>query len=376
MTRKIKICILSELAYSLLSGNGIRGGAELQMVILAKELVKRSYDVSFITFEKSDTSNEDIDGIRVYNLFHTRTRGSTYLYPQNMYKLFKALKKIDADIYIQRAATPLTGFIAFFTKLNKKIFLYSTSSDNDVSDFISIKSLKDLRNLFFRFGVKHCNMVICQTNHQKNLLKQRLSKEGKVIKNFYPCSIYPQNQINSSTVKILWVGRIRKEKRPDLYLSLAKYFPDFKFLMIGGPSSVHPEYYDELKESAIKIKNLTFIGFIPYNKMEKYYIESTLLVNTSPSEGFPNTFLEAWGKGIPVVSLDFDPDEIICKKKLGFHSQTFEQLIEDIKTLVTNSQLRAEIGMNARRYIENEHNVNKLVHEYELVFEFLVTKNR
>jgi hypothetical protein len=105
MTRKIKICILSELAYSLLTGSGIRGGAELQMVILAKELVKRSYDVSFITFEKSDSSHEDINGIAVYNLFHTRTRGSTYLYPQNIYKLFKALKKIDADIYIQRAAT-------------------------------------------------------------------------------------------------------------------------------------------------------------------------------------------------------------------------------------------------------------------------------
>jgi glycosyltransferase involved in cell wall biosynthesis len=86
--------------------------------------------------------------------------------------------------------------------------------------------------------------------------------------------------------------------------------------------------------------------------MGKYYVESTLLVNTSPSEGFPNTFLEAWGNGKPIVSLNFDPDELICKNKLGFHSQTFEQLMKDIKTLVTNSQLRAEIGMNARRYIE------------------------
>ena len=376
MSQNIKICILSELAYSLLTGQGMRGGAELQMTILAKELVRRSYDVSFVAFEKSGSSSEVIDGIKVYNPFNNQNSGYTYLYPQNMFKLFKILKKIDADIYIQRATTPLTGFIGFFTKLNNKVFLYSASSDNDVSINLSLGSLKDLRNLFFRYGVKHCNMVICQTNHQKNLLKQTLGKEGKVIKNFYPCSKIAQKQKDSSIVKVLWVGRMRKEKRPDLYLSLAKCFPDFRFLMIGSPSSVHPEYYYEVKESAEKIKNLDFIGFVPYNKMEKYYAESTLLVNTSPNEGFPNTFLEAWGNFLPVVSLDFDPDEIICKNNLGYHSTTFEQMVQDIKTLVENDQLRAEIGANARRYIEDEHNVNKLVKEYEQVFEFLVNKRR
>ena len=126
MSRNIKICILSELAYSLLAGHGIGGGAELQMSILAKELVKRSYDVSFITFEKSSRSSELIDGIKVYNPFDNKDSGYTYLNPQNIYKLLKILKKINADIYIQRATSPLTGFIGFFTKLNNnRIFLFS-----------------------------------------------------------------------------------------------------------------------------------------------------------------------------------------------------------------------------------------------------------
>jgi glycosyltransferase involved in cell wall biosynthesis len=375
MSRKIKICILSELAYSLISGKGIRGGAELQMTILTKELVRRSYNVSFVTFEKSGSSNEVIDGINVYNPFNNQNKGSTYLFPQNIYKLLKTLKKIDADIYIQRAASPLTGFISFFSKLNNKIFLYSASSDNDVSTYLSLKSIKDLKNLFFRYGVKHSNMVICQTNHQKNLLKQILDINGKVIKNFFPLPKIIKKK-KPSSVKILWTGRMRKEKRPDLYLNLAKSFPDFKFLMIGGPSSVHPEFYDEIKESAKKVKNLDFIGFVPHNQMEKYYTESMLLINTSSNEGFPNTFLEAWGYCIPVVSLGFDPDEIICKNKLGFHSKTFDQLIEDIKTLIKNDQLRAEIGANAKIYIENEHNVTKLANEYEQLFEFLVLKRR
>lgn len=376
MVHNIKICILSELAYSLLAGQGIGGGAELQMTMLAKELVNRSYDVSFITFEKSSSSSELIDGIKVYNPFDNKDSGYTYLYPQNIYKLFKILKKIDADIYIQRATTPLTGFIGFFTKLNNnKIFLFSASSDNDVSINLFLKSVKDLKNLFFRFGVEYCSMVICQTNQQRNLLNQILDKEVVVIKNFYPFPKIFKKKRDSSTVKILWVGGLRKEKRPDLFLKLAKFFPDFKFCLVGGPTPRHPEYYYEIKESASRIDNLDFIGFVPHTKLGKYYAESTLLVNTSPTEGFPNTFLEAWGNCIPVVSLRSDPDEIICKNNLGFHSRTFDQMIEDIKTLFKNEKLRAEIGINSRRYVEEEHNINKLVKEYERVFELLVMKS-
>ena len=256
-----------------------------------------------------------------------------------------------------------------------KTFLYSVSSDNDVSNNLLLKSVKDLKNLFFRLGVQYSNIVLCQTNHQKDLLKQTLDKEMEVIRNFYPFPKIVQKKRDSSTIKILWVGGMRTEKRPDLFLSLAKFFPDLRFWMIGGPSSAEPEYYLEIKESANKIDNLDFIGFVPHNKIGKYYADSTLLVNTSPIEGFPNTFLEAWVNCIPVVSLYSDPDEIICKNNLGFHSRTFDQMIEDIKTLLINEKLRAEIGINSRRYVEQEHNINKLVKEYEQVFELLVKKS-
>ena len=86
MSRNLKICILSELAYTLLAGQGIGGGAELQMTILAKELVNRSYGVSFVTFEKSSRSCELIDGVKVYNPFNNQNSGYTYLYPKNIYK--------------------------------------------------------------------------------------------------------------------------------------------------------------------------------------------------------------------------------------------------------------------------------------------------
>ena len=60
----MKICIISEYAYSLgTTKSGTPGGAELQMTLLAKELVKRSYDVSFIVFVNKENIVKVIDGI-------------------------------------------------------------------------------------------------------------------------------------------------------------------------------------------------------------------------------------------------------------------------------------------------------------------------
>ena len=82
-------------------------------------------------------------------------------------------------------------------------------------------------------------------------------------------------------------------------------------------------------------------------------------------EGFPNTFLEAWINRIPVISLNIDPDELICNEKLGFHSKSFEQLIINLNTLLQDDTLRNEMGMNAKRYVEQNHDVKKIADKFE-----------
>ncbi len=374
----MKICILSEYAYSIYANENSAGGAELQMTILAKEFVNRSYDVSLVTFGKNKNPFQIINGVKVYHPFYVHGKGYVYLYPQNLYKLFKILNKIDADIYIQRATTPLTGLVAFYAKLKNKIFVYSASSNACVSDNLYIKSINDLKKLIYKFGVKNSKCVICQTKDQKDLLKQAIGKDGVIIKNIY---IPPKIELckkNTLSLKVLWVGRIIKEKRPEFFLKLAENLPNIDFCMIasvGGSSKYAIKYYNDIMESANKINNLDFKGFIPYKEINKYYAESSLFINTSNVEGFPNTFLEAWGNYTPIITIDFDPDEIICKYKLGIHSKNFKQLISDIETLLKNDELRYEMGKNSRKYVEKEHNLNNILNEYEHLIKNLVARN-
>ena len=71
------------------------------------------------------------------------------------------------------------------------------------------------------------------------------------------------------------------------------------------------------------------VGFVKPSEVIEYFKAASVFINTSTSEGFPNTFLQAWQCEVPVVSLAVDPNEVITEYGLGFHSETMDQMIAD-----------------------------------------------
>ena len=151
-------------------------------------------------------------------------------------------------------------------------------------------------------------------------------------------------------------------KQVELFFRLASLIPEVKFQTIGGV--VDRNYYDEIKRISQDVPNLEFLGSIPFHEINQYFKQAVILVNTSRFEGFPHAFIQAWMSYTPVVSLNSDPDEIICRYSLGFHSKTFDQLVEDVKTLLGNEQLRRQMGENGRQYVEENHDINYIIKQH------------
>ena len=76
--KKRNICIISEEAYPYFKG-GDGGGAELQMALLATNLVKKGHNVFFITFGNVDSQYEKIDGVNLINSYYNKKKGYSLL---------------------------------------------------------------------------------------------------------------------------------------------------------------------------------------------------------------------------------------------------------------------------------------------------------
>ena len=375
MVKPKKICFISFFSFPVLSQSisEVVGGAELQQGILAGELVKKDYDVSFLVPDQGQALCQLIDGLKLYKslpweLAQKKLIAKLYQYPLILLITWRRLNLADSQIYFQKMVGATSALIVFFCRVKKRKYVHCVASDGEVNGtYIKKQRFPWLT----RWAIRNADGIITQSRHQQALLKLNFNRESTVIENMclMPDILPPKEQ----PPVVLWVGNMRKVKCPELFLKLATALPEVKFRMIGGASPWEdPDYFEELKKSAARLPNLEFMGFIPYHQVSQYFDTASILVNTSDFEGFPNTFLQAWSRFTPVISLNVDPDGIICQHKLGIHSHSFDQMVKDVQSLVHNESLQKEIAERGRRYVEQTHDITKIVPKYIELFEQLL----
>lgn len=377
--KKVKICFIDFYAYALFNPESkiVFGGSQVQLFLLAKELaLKENFEVFFLTDDQSGGEAETHHYIEVRKFLRSTpvSRGpiGAILYllsklPQLKYlpsfiSFFKALKDVDADIYVQRAAGAETGIIALSSKILQKKFVYMVAHESDVSgEFIKNNGY---RGKLFNLGLKLADKIICQNQEQFDFLSKDLQKKSLIIKSAYP--IEAINNTNKDT--ILWVGRSENWKRPELFLKLAKDFPKESFTMILTPADANKYLFDSISEEAKTLQNLKFIPGVPFEDVDPYFKQAKLFINTSEKEGFPNTFVQATKNGAPLASLNVNPDNIINRFDIGvFAKNNYEKLRLGIKQLLENKKIGL-ISKNAFYYAKENHNIEKISNQYEKLF--------
>ena len=181
------------------------------------------------------------------------------------------------------------------------------------------------------------------------MLRANFGLESLVIPNGHPA---PSRQgIRADPPVVLWVANIKAWKQPEIFIDLAKRLndTDAKFVMIGKAGD--KKFHKKFLEVAHAGQNLEYVGQLSLEEVNAWLARSSIFVNTSlPREGFPNTFIQAWLRSVPVVSLNFDPDDINTTQDIGFLSKTSANLERDVRVLVSCEQTRVEMGARARLF--------------------------
>ena len=360
--KKIKVAFVCTKAYPLFNPKceATFGGSEVQIAFLSKELAKdKNYDVYLLTGDFGQENKEEYSKVKVHKTYSLKK--SVFNYLKAPFKLYFKLKKVNPDVIIQRAHGPETGICTFYSKLNKKKFIYSIAHDKDVTGLNS----KGIFGKIFDYGIKNADFYIAQSHFQEKKLRKYLNKNinSQVIKSGYKIS-----EKNSKNKKyVLWVGRYIDWKRPELYLELAQKIPKEKFLLIM-PKGSDLKKWKEIVDKTKKMKNIKFIEKVPFHKIQTYFDKAKLFINTSVYEGFPNTFIQSCLGQTPIISLNVNPDNVLTKNKLGLNSEdNFDKLVNNTKQILENKELHKKFSKNTLKYAKKEHDITKIIEKWKKI---------
>ena len=359
--------ILSDMLVSAKSG--LVGGAEVQQTLIMKMLQDLDYGVTVLVHDLGQPDEMHTqDGLRLLKAF-PRKAGVGSLLTFCRHPLWVAMKRADADMFYQRMGGSMTGVFAFLCRLLGRPFAFSTSSDMDL-DGVKERSMNRIKQIVYRYGIRSAAAVIVQTDQQNSDLRRRFGREGVVVRNTYSVS---EEGANREHRYIIWVGSFRDLKRPEMFLELASRIPDQEFLMIGGTYMGQPTIFEEMQKRAAAIPNITLTGMVPYEEVGALFDKAKILVCTSTVEGFPNTFLQAWSRGIPVVAT-VDPDELIQRLDLGRFCTTMDEIVEAVRKLSSDDALHEAIGIRAKAYVNENHHPNAVRARYKELIGSLIRR--
>ena len=366
-----RICFVSHAAYGAMRGgdHGQLGGVEKQTSLMARWFAAHGYDVSLVTWQEGTDGDELADGVSILKTCRRAAGipGLRFFHPR-WTTLNSALARADADLYYHNCGEYITGQVALWCGNNHRKFIYSVASDLDC--YPHLPAMTNLRErLLYRYGLRRADAVIVQTNKQRQMLDRNFSVPSILVP--MPCpgpsGVYkPPQPPEPKSFSVLWIGRIAPVKRLEMLLQVASALPDFTFEVIGVPD-IDDSYSQTVLGQAGTMKNVVLHGRVPREEMGQYYRRAGLLCCTSSDEGFPNTFLEAWSYGIPVVST-VDPDGVIEERELGAAAGEWTRIVAFILTLSAAPDIWQRMSINARRYFANTHAVGRVLPEFERVF--------
>jgi glycosyltransferase involved in cell wall biosynthesis len=278
------------------------GGAERQMVILARSLANLGLRVAHVVARVHSLPGR-ADGV---DLVPQDPIPADVGFRGRLSRVSDALYRADAHVYLQRSAGLETGLVGTYARSRRRAFIYSTSSPLDLLRGLPLQRHESVGA---RIGRQLAHAVVVQTRDQLRTAR----RQHKLV--YIPSFCEPAApNAHPERTTFLWVGRAAPYKNPAAFVELARQVPEAQFTMVGvGPSDYSAVNIDGSKS----LPNLELIPPLPRSELLPLYWRAVAVVNTSDFEGFPNTFMEGWARGALALSLTVDPDAVINRYGIG-----------------------------------------------------------
>jgi len=362
----MKICLVGAGNLAVLAREFTRhsiGGEAVQQTLLARALARRGHDVSMAVEDYGQPDGAVWDGIRVFKTYRPGAGLPVlrFIHPR-WSGTWAALARANADLYYVSEAGMHVGLVALFCHRFRRRFVFRTASDADCDPSrLFVRFARD--RWLYEYGLKRAGAILVQSASQADALARNYGLASRVARMLVEQPVPAADR----DIDALWVGTIRRVKRPDRLLELANTLPEVKFHVVGGSVPGEEALFRQIR-SAAATPNVVFHGHLPFWEANDLYSRARVLVNTSDVEGFPNAYLQAWVRGVPVVTL-IDPDRVIEREGLGLVAATPGQIYGAISRLLGDAAAWNMASDRCRAYMAREYGEDKVLATYLHAFQ-------
>ncbi len=345
MNQNKKVIIWQTEVINLLGGKPI-GGIAVQMYFWAQVFAKNGWNV--YSFSEDDKDTISLDGI-IFKPVKNIPRINFLL---EWWRSFRFLLSIRPEVVLFRGAHRNLLPLSLFSRLFGVKLVFFSASDVNFEPGKELVGTEFNRKLY-QCSIRHIRYFITQNQYQHDTLLQNYGKESLIMYNIWgntrtdDIDTPPQSEA-------VWVANFRKLKRAEWVLDAASQLPQCRFVMAGGYGSGDKNYYEKMKKNAGELSNVAFLGGQSFFYSNALVSKSRVLLCTSTFEGFPNTFLQAWSNGIPVIST-VDPSGIIKANGLGEVITDEEELVSAIKRMLDDEEYYKKLCESVSVFFQRNH---------------------
>ena len=368
-------------------------GVQVKMYNLAIYLHRLGWTVKYIACTKNKKkigTCEIFDSITVYwlpfyHIFAVR----------NVFRVMQAMKKANCSVYYVRSRVELAGIVSTFCNVFKKCYVWASAGEGACSRhkykqniiqnykknfYKKVIMLFDafIKDWLYQYGIQHADLTIHDTETQKQQMFDEFGKHGVVLRSGHP--VPNENSIRKSVPPLVcWISNVKIDKKPEIFLQLVNDCKDMNVKFILAGSLLDESYLPLIYSTRHNNDNFEYIDSLDVDKSNDILLEASVFVNTTGfvngigGESISNTYIQAWLRKVPTVVLHCDPSDVIKRNKVGFHSGTYSNLLQDIRKLIYSDSLRIQLGENARKYAIENFDIEKVVKNHEEEFLKLLT---
>jgi glycosyltransferase involved in cell wall biosynthesis len=355
-----------------LIGKLIPGGAESQLVTLAKGLDKNRFNTTVLCLYGGGALENDLrtSGVSVIPLHKKKGGWGTLTF---FVRLYRTLRKLSPDVL--HGYMPVCNIVSVCFKPlfpSTQIFMGIRSSDvgkskygyyqrimygssfylSKFADHIIVNSKAGFQNAANR-GTPESKMAVVPNGIDTNKFRPNKTERNRLRREF---------GLSDEEFLIGRIGRFHPMKDYEGFLHAAalfvKKFPQTKFMVVGGGPD---EYQKKLKSLILKLglsSAVIWVGF--RSDMDSFYNVFDMVTSSSSfGEGFPNVIGEAMACNVPCVVTDIgDSAWVVGDAGVVVMPSDSKELAKGWEQCHINWK---EYSLKSRARIVNEFSINNLV---------------